>query len=61
MFAYNTGMRLSEITNLKWSSISFNEGIIKIENSETFTTKSKKSRIIPINSILLEVLQRRLT
>ena len=60
LFAYNTGMRLSEITNLKWSSVSFNEGIIKIENSETFTTKSKKSRIIPINSILLEVLQRRL-
>ena len=53
-------MRLAEITNLKWSTISFNEGIIKIENTDTFTTKSKKSRIIPINSILSEILQRRL-
>lgn len=60
LFAYNTGMRLSEITNLKWSSISFNEGMIKIENSDTFTTKNKKSRIIPINSILSEILQRKL-
>jgi integrase len=60
LFAYNTGMRLAEITNLKWSSVSFNEGIIKIENTDTFTTKSKKSRIIPINSILFEVFQRRL-
>ena len=59
-FAYNTGVRLSELTNLKWSSISFSDGIIKIENSETFTTKSKKSRIIPINSILSEILQRQL-
>jgi len=59
-FAYNTGVRLSELTNLKWSSISFNDRIIKVENSETFTTKSKKSRIIPINAILLEILQRRL-
>jgi len=60
LFAYNTGARLSEITNLKWNSISLNEGIIKIENSDTFTTKSKKSRIIPINAILFEVLKRRL-
>ena len=48
IFAYNTGMRLSELTNLKWSSISLKEKIIKIENTETFTTKSKKSRLIPI-------------
>lgn len=60
VFAYNTGMRLSELMNLKWSSVSLKEGIIKVENTETFTTKSKKSRIIPINSILSEILQRRL-
>lgn len=60
IFAYNTGMRLAEITNLKWSSISLNDGIIKIENTDTFTTKSKRSRIIPINSILFDVLQNRL-
>jgi len=60
LFAYNTGVRLSELTNLKWSSISYSEGVIKIENSESFTTKSKKSRIIPINSVLSEILKRRL-
>lgn len=59
-FAYNTGMRLGEIANLKWNSIHFSEGIIKIENDETFTTKSKQTRIIPINRTLLEILKNRL-
>jgi len=59
-FAYCTGMRLSEIANLRWTSISFNEKIIKIENDASFTTKSKKSRIIPINTILFEILQRQI-
>jgi len=58
LFAYNTGMRLSEFANLKWISISSGEKIIKIENDESFTMKNKKSRIIPINSVLFEVLQR---
>ena len=46
LFAYNTGMRLSELTNLKWRSVSPKEGIIKVENTETCTTRSKKSEIL---------------
>lgn len=59
-FAYNTGMRLGEIVNLKWNAVSFTEGIIKIESDESFQTKGNKSRIIPLNSTLFNILQSRM-
>lgn len=53
--AFFTGMRLSEITNLTWSNIDFGNKVVIVKNTETFTTKSKKERIIPmtkeVNSI----------
>lgn len=48
--AFNTGMRLSELVNMKWEWINEKENLIQIKNSKSFTTKSKKERIIPINS-----------
>ena len=60
LFAYNTGMRLSEIANLKWSSISFNDGLISVVSDASFTTKNKKTRTIPFNNILSEILRDRL-
>jgi len=49
--ALNTGMRRGEILNLKWSNIDFKAEEIKIVN-----TKSGKSRIVDINSRLLNEL-----
>jgi len=46
--AIQTGMRRSEIFNLKWTAVDFTKKEIKVENS-----KSGLSRIIPINSELL--------
>lgn len=60
LFAFYSGCRINEILNLKWSSINFSERTISIRNNETFTTKSKKERIIPINNCLLENLKNRL-
>jgi site-specific recombinase XerD len=60
LFAFYSGCRLNEILNLKWSSINFSERLISIKNDETFTTKSKKERIIPINNYLFENLKNRL-
>lgn len=57
VFAFNTGMRLREIANLKWNQISFPDGIIKVQNTNEFTTKGKKERIIPMNEKTLLVLQ----
>jgi site-specific recombinase XerD len=48
IFTFNTGCRVSEIVNLKWSDIDFDKEIITIGSSD-FTTKSKKQRIIPMN------------
>lgn len=60
-FAFFTGMRLGEILNMQWDWINFNQNIITTKNSNHFTTKSKKERIIPIhnkiNSILLTLNQ----
>jgi site-specific recombinase XerD len=56
LFAYHTGMRLGEIINLKWNQISFKERIIRVINTDEFTTKGKRERVIPINCKLYEVL-----
>jgi integrase/recombinase XerD len=46
---FYTGMRLSEISHLKWSAVNFDSGIITVQNDAGFTTKSKHERIIPIH------------
>lgn len=55
LFAYNTGMRLSEIVFLEWSSVNMNKRIITV-GSERFVTKSKKVRYIPMNDTVYELL-----
>ncbi len=50
--AFYTGMREAELVNMKWDWIDFNQNIITIKNTESFTTKSKKERIIPMCTIL---------
>lgn len=47
--AFYTGMRLSEILNMKFSWIDTQQNIITLKNSIDFTTKSKKERIVPIH------------
>ena len=51
-----TGMRLNEILHLKYSCINSGERIIEIINSDRFSTKTKKNRIIPVPDTLLEAL-----
>lgn len=53
-----SGLRLGELLNLNWSMINFDQKIITLMNSETFTTKSKRERIIPINQALMDILKR---
>lgn len=50
---YSTGMRLSEIVNLKWEDIDFNEGFIWIKNAKEY-----KDRYVGIaNSIKYELIK----
>ena len=53
--AFYTGLRLSELTNLKWVSIDFTENIITLYNGNGFNTKNKKDRIIPMNKKVREI------
>ena len=54
----HTGMRISELFKLKWSDIDFNYDVIHIEDehgishkvADSRSTKSKKSREVPIHS-----------
>lgn len=60
LMGYHSGMRRDEIRLLKWSSINLRDRIIIVSNSNTFTTKSKKERVIPINDTLFNMLKNRL-
>jgi len=50
--AYSTGMRVSEIVNLKIINIDSNRMLIHIEN-----TKGKKDRYVPLSENILELLR----
>jgi len=52
VIAINTGLRRSEILNLRWEDINFKEGFIYISDS-----KNNDSRVIPINQTLRERLE----
>jgi integrase len=51
-----TGMRRNEIVTLQWSDIDLDRNVITVQNKIGFRTKSRKSRAIPINSMLREEL-----
>ena len=56
---FHTGMRLSEILNLRWSAVNLSEHVITVSNTATFRTKNGRERTIPVNDTLLAVLQAR--
>ena len=60
LFGFYSGCRINEILNLKWNNIDFAERLIKIKNDESFTTKNKRERVIPINNFLFENLRKRI-
>lgn len=56
LFGLFSGMRLSEITNLRWCDVDLDRKIILIQNSEIFRTKSGRSRNVPMNDELYKIL-----
>jgi integrase len=56
-FALATGMRRSEIVNLRHDNISFAAETIEVISWQSFRTKAGKRRIIPMNRTSKEILQ----
>lgn len=59
LVAFYTGMRLGELVNMKWSWVDLQQNQITVKCSDTFTTKSKKERIIPFNQNLKNIFAKR--
>jgi integrase/recombinase XerD len=57
--AFYTGMRLSEILHMKWDWIDFKTEYITVKNSESFSTKSKRERVIPTHPKVNKILKKR--
>lgn len=60
LFAVETGLRLDEENNLRWTDIDFKNKVITIGN-KLFKTKSKKIRRIPFNERMEQILKRNTT
>lgn len=57
--ALYTVMRVSEIIHLSWNDIDFVNMKIRVRNTESFSTKSKKERTVPLHPNLAELLSLR--
>lgn len=57
-FAALTGLRLNEITNMKWIQVDFKKKQITVENSDTFVTNSGRIRTVPMHDAVIEILQK---
>lgn len=55
--AFHTGMRRGEVVALRWSALDFDNRIITVQNTDTFTTKNRKQRVIPMNDDCFNALQ----
>ncbi len=60
-FTLLTGCRINEVLNVQYKDINLDERILSINNKETFTTKSRKNRTIPISDSLLDLLNALMT
>lgn len=52
VLAAETGLRISELLNLRLKNIDFENELIKLSNNSEFHTKSRKNRVIPFNKII---------
>lgn len=51
-----TGMRLGELTHLRWQDIDFQRKMLHVQNQPDWTTKSYKSRVIPMHPAVEHIL-----
>jgi site-specific recombinase XerD len=54
-----SGLRISELLSMKWCDIDFSTKVILVRNTETFTTKTRKNRTVPMSEELCRLLKER--
>lgn len=54
-----SGLRLGELLSLRWNDIDFTSKVILVKNSESFTTKSRMNRTVPMSEELFRLLGER--
>jgi site-specific recombinase XerD len=54
-----TGLRLGELIHLHWTDMDFQMKKILVQNHDDFTTKSKRSRVVPMTDEVLKLLTER--
>ncbi len=54
--AFYTGLRQSELLNLKWRDIDVDKKFLVVGNTSDFVTKSKSARMVPLNSSVIDAL-----
>ncbi len=57
--AVSTGMRLGELAALDWHDVDFDQRVIRVRNTATFTTKNRRNRTIPMTCQLCALLAER--
>jgi site-specific recombinase XerD len=57
IFLVNTGVRVGELVNLEWKDVDFAKRTFRISQKQNFVTKSRRERIIPMNSEVFDVLK----
>jgi len=56
LVGFNTGLRSGEIRNLKVSSVDLGRRVLKVRNTDEFTTKTNRERVVPLNDTSFAVL-----
>jgi len=56
--ALHTGMRKSELLNLKWSDVDFDHGTVTVQAKDDWHTKNYRSRVLQLTPMLYEVLEK---
>lgn len=57
----STGLRLGELLSLQWKDVDFAQRVVRVQNSDVFTTKNKRNRCVPMTSRLYAMLEVRKT
>ena len=59
-FIAHTGLRKGELINLRWTSVNLTSGneSITVESCDEWETKTGKSRVVPLNDVALEIVNR---